>query len=158
MKQHERSHTELSSCFFFFLYMAVLHTKSVLGNQFAHLGPVLAFLVFIDEMGLSVGLQPADENQWFGSVGPEFCQVWIMMDHTRNPRSGNSLQKSSTSQVCKWAGLWVKRMWGSFWSVSFLCKIRSSSCHSWVVLGFFFKVSCSIIKPESHVGVNQWIT
>lgn len=21
--------------------------------------------------------------------------------------------------------------------------------------GFFFKVSCSIIKPESHVGVNQ---
>lgn len=59
MKQHERSHTELSSCFFFFLYMAVLHTKSVLGNQFAHLGPVLAFLVFIDEMGLSVGLQPA---------------------------------------------------------------------------------------------------
>lgn len=39
--------------------MAVLHTKSVLGNQFAHLGPVLAFLVFIDEMGLSVGLQPA---------------------------------------------------------------------------------------------------
>lgn len=37
--------------------MAVLHTKSVLGNQFAHLGPIIAFLFFIDEMGLSVGLQ-----------------------------------------------------------------------------------------------------
>lgn len=37
--------------------MAVLHTKSVIGNQFAHLGPIIAFLVLIDEMGLSVGLQ-----------------------------------------------------------------------------------------------------
>lgn len=37
--------------------MAVLHTKSVLGNHFAHLGPIIAFLVFVDEVGLSVGLQ-----------------------------------------------------------------------------------------------------
>lgn len=37
--------------------MAVLHTKSVLGNQFAHLGPIIAFLVLIEEMGLSVRLQ-----------------------------------------------------------------------------------------------------
>lgn len=48
----------LSSQAAFFLYdMAVLHTKSVLGNQFAHPGPIIAFLVLIDEMGLSVGLQ-----------------------------------------------------------------------------------------------------
>lgn len=53
-----RDLTLSSRAAFCFLYdMAVLHTKSVLGNQFAHLGPILAFLVLIDEMGLSVGLQ-----------------------------------------------------------------------------------------------------
>lgn len=46
------------AAFFFFFYdMAVLHTKSVCGNQFAHLGPIIAFLVLIDEVGLSVRLQ-----------------------------------------------------------------------------------------------------
>lgn len=53
-----RDLTLSSQAAFCFLYdMAVLHTKSVLGNQFAHLGPIIAFLVLIDEMGPSVGLQ-----------------------------------------------------------------------------------------------------
>lgn len=120
----EISH-ELSSCFFFFFFlydMAVLHTKSVLGNQFPHLGPIIAFLVLTDEMGLNVGLQ-LQVKICFGSVGSEFCQVGIVMDHTRKQVRKLSLQNSSTSQVCRGAGLWVKRTWGSFWTVSFLCKM-----------------------------------
>lgn len=91
----------LSSQVGFFLYdMTVLHTNSVLGNQFAHLGP---FLVFIDEMGLGVGLQ----MKICGLVLWAQCSVPFGQDgsHQEPKVSKLPLQKSSTSRVCKGAGL-----------------------------------------------------
>ena len=99
---------------------------------------------------------------WKSVVG--LCRLCVLSNfdsdgsHQEPKIRKRCLQKSSTSQVRRGSGPWVKRTF--FWSGSFLCKIHSTSCHNWrgLCVGFFQGKLCSMIKPENHSMVKQLVT